>query len=148
MRDSRQLVEEFRRVFGSEPRLYRAPGRVNLIGEHTDYNDGFVLPAALELATFAAVRARSDRKLRVRSLLMNDTREFDLDEKDPKPRKDWSDYVRGVALMLERAGHRLTGVDMLLDGNVPARFRPLLLRRAGSRRSAMPSSPPPASPSI
>jgi len=119
MRDSRQLVEEFRRVFGNEPRLYRAPGRVNLIGEHTDYNDGFVLPAALELATFAAVRARSDRKLRIRSLLMNDTREFDLDEKDPKPQKDWSDYVRGVALMLEHAGHRLTGVDMLLDGNVP-----------------------------
>jgi len=119
MRDSRQLVAEFRRVFGNAPRLYRAPGRVNLIGEHTDYNDGFVLPAALELATFAAVAARSDRRLRVRTLLMNDTSEFDLDEKDPQPRKDWSDYVRGVALMLERAGHRLTGVDMLLDGNVP-----------------------------
>jgi galactokinase len=119
MRDSRQLVAEFRRIFGNAPRLYRAPGRVNLIGEHTDYNDGFVLPAALELATFAAVAARSDRRLRVRTLLMNDTSEFDLDEKDPQPRKDWSDYVRGVALMLERAGHRLTGVDMLLDGNVP-----------------------------
>src|SRR3954451_18125409 len=119
MRDTHEIVEEFRRAFGGEPRLYRAPGRVNLIGEHTDYNDGFVLPAALELATFAAVAPRPDRKLRVRSLLMNETREFDLDEKDPKPQKDWSDYVRGVALMLTRAGHRLTGADLLIDGNVP-----------------------------
>jgi galactokinase len=119
MRDRGSFVEEFRRVFASEPRLYRAPGRVNLIGEHTDYNDGFVLPAALELATFAAVAARPDRKLRVRSLLMSQTREFDLDEKDPKPQKDWSDYVRGVAVMLERSGHRLVGADMLLDSDVP-----------------------------
>jgi len=119
MRSPHQLAEEFRRVFGREPRIYRAPGRVNLIGEHTDYNDGFVLPAALELATFAAVATRPDRKLRVRSLLMDEAREFDLDEAEPQPRKEWSDYVRGVALMLMRAGHNLTGVDMLLDGNVP-----------------------------
>jgi galactokinase len=119
MMNPRELIDEFRRVFGSEPQVYRAPGRVNLIGEHTDYNDGFVLPAALELATFAAVAPRSDRKLRVRSLLMNETREFDLDDPAPQPRKDWSDYVRGVALMLARDGHRLTGVDMILDGNVP-----------------------------
>ena len=86
MRDVRDLVEEFRRTFGTEPQIYRAPGRVNLIGEHTDYNDGFVLPAALELATYAAVAARPDRKLRVRSLLMNELREFDLDDKEPQPR--------------------------------------------------------------
>jgi len=73
MRFNREIVEEFSRVFGSEAKLYRAPGRVNVIGEHTDYNDGFVLPAALELATFAAVAPRPDRKLRVRSLLMDET---------------------------------------------------------------------------
>jgi galactokinase len=116
---SRQLVGAFRREFGGEPRLYRAPGRVNLIGEHTDYNDGFVLPAALELATFAAVSPRPDRRLRVRSLLMEETLEFDLDEADARPRKDWSDYVRGVAIMLERAGHRLTGADLLIWSEVP-----------------------------
>jgi galactokinase len=119
MLENREIVAEFRRVFGSEPKLYRAPGRVNVIGEHTDYNDGFVLPAALELATVAAVAPRSDRKLRVRTLLTNETLEFDLDDANPTPRKDWSDYVRGEALMLERAGHKLTGVDMLLDSNVP-----------------------------
>ena len=119
MRFNREIVDEFSRVFGGEPKLYRAPGRVNVIGEHTDYNDGFVLPAALELATVAAVAPRPDRKLRVRSLLMDETFDFDLDEKNPAPRKNWSDYVLGEALMLERAGHRLTGVDMLIDSNVP-----------------------------
>src|SRR6187551_3514836 len=105
MRFNREIVDEFHRIFGGEPKLYRAPGRVNLIGEHTDSNDGFVLPAALELATVAAVAPRPDRKLRVRSLLMDETFEFDLDEKNPTPRKNWSDYVHGEALMLERAGH-------------------------------------------
>jgi galactokinase len=114
-----QLAEAFRREFGGEPKLYRAPGRVNVIGEHTDYNDGFVLPAALELATYAAVAARPDRRLRVRSLLMDARLDFDLDDPDPKPRKDWSDYVRGVAVMLARAGHRLTGADMMLWSDVP-----------------------------
>ena len=62
------LAARFREAFGAEPRLYRAPGRVNLIGEHTDYNDGFVLPAALELATWVAAAPRTDRRLRFRSL--------------------------------------------------------------------------------
>ena len=119
MTDPAWLVQEFRRQFGSEPKLYRAPGRVNLIGEHTDYNGGFVLPAALELATIAAITPRSDRMLRIRSALMGETLEFDLDEPDPRPRKDWSDYVRGVAVMLERAGQRLTGADVLIASDVP-----------------------------
>ena len=114
-----QLAETFRREFGGEPQLYRAPGRVNLIGEHTDYNDGFVLPAALELATYVAAGRRDDRRLRVRSLLMNETAEFDLDDKDPRPRKDWSDYVRGVGIMLMRAGHRLAGTNLMVWGDVP-----------------------------
>ena len=114
-----QLVDAFRREFRAEPQLYRAPGRVNLIGEHTDYNDGFVLPAALELATYVAVARRGDKRLRVRSLLMNETREFDLDEKDPKSRKDWTDYVRGMAVMLARAGHALTGADLMVWSDVP-----------------------------
>jgi galactokinase len=63
-----ELREKFRWEFSAEPRLYRAPGRVNLIGEHTDYNDGFVLPAALELGAWVAAAARPDRRLRIRSL--------------------------------------------------------------------------------
>ena len=119
MIDPAGIIREFKDRFGSEPQVYRAPGRVNLIGEHTDYNDGFVLPAALDLATYAAIAPRGDRTLRVHSLLMDETVSFDLDDAEPKPRKDWSDYVRGVAVVFESAGHRLAGADLLIDGDVP-----------------------------
>ena len=114
-----RLRDRFRQEFGGEPRLYRAPGRVNLIGEHTDYNDGFVLPAALELSTWVAAAARPDRRLRIHSLHADATLEFDLDEPAPTPRRDWSDYVRGVAVMLRRAGHALVGADLMIDSDVP-----------------------------
>ncbi|MGA2795198.1 MAG: galactokinase family protein, partial [Roseiarcus sp.] len=74
------LRDRFRQEFAGEPRLYRAPGRVNLIGEHTDYNDGFVLPAALEQSTFVAAAARRDRRLRVHSLHIGATVEYELDD--------------------------------------------------------------------
>jgi len=114
-----ELTERFRREFGAEPRLYRAPGRVNLIGDHTDYSDGFVLPAALEQSTWIAAAARPDRRLRMRSLHGGPTAEFDLDDPAPAPRHDWTDYVHGVAVMLQRAGHALAGADLLIDSDVP-----------------------------
>jgi galactokinase len=114
-----RLEDQFRRAFGRTPRLFRAPGRVNLIGEHTDYNDGFVLPAALELSTTVAIAPRADRGMRVRSLLSRETVTFDLDDADAQPSHHWSDYVRGVAIMLERAGHRLRGADLLIASDVP-----------------------------
>ena len=114
-----RLRDKFRQEFGGEARLYRAPGRVNMIGEHTDYNDGFVLPAALELSTWVAAAARPDRRLRVHSLHADATLEFDLDEPAPAPRRDWSDYVRGVAVMLRRAGHALVGADLMIASDVP-----------------------------
>ncbi len=119
MRGPAELKDRFRQEFAGEPRLYRAPGRVNLIGEHTDYNDGFVLPAALELCTWVAAAARPDRRLRVQSLRVGAAIEFDLDDPAPGPRRDWSDYVRGVAVMLSRAGHRLVGANLLIDSEVP-----------------------------
>ena len=114
-----ELLAEFEAEFGRAPRLYRAPGRVNLIGEHTDYNDGFVLPAALELSTWVAAAPRADRLLHVRSRRGDEAVSFDLDDAAPAPRHDWSDYVRGVAVMLQRDGHHLRGVDMLIDSDVP-----------------------------
>ena len=115
-----RVGEEFRKRFGGMPRVFRAPGRVNLIGEHTDYNDGFVLPAALDVATCAAIAPRSDRTLTVHSLMIDETVSFDLDEAEPKARKHWSDYVRGVAWVLETiGGHRLTGADLMIDSTVP-----------------------------
>jgi galactokinase len=117
--DRASIVRYFQAQFEATPKVYRAPGRVNLIGEHTDYNDGFVLPAALELATYAAISPRNDRTLRVHSLLMEETVSFDLDEARPAPRRDWSDYVRGVAVVLQADGHHLSGANLLIDSDVP-----------------------------
>jgi galactokinase len=101
------------------PRTFRAPGRVNLIGEHTDYNDGLVMPAAIEFATYAEVTERSDRRLVVRSENYSETREFDLDDAEPRAEGHWSDYVRGVAVTLERAGHRVHGANLRIRSDVP-----------------------------
>jgi galactokinase len=114
-----ELLATFRAEFGGTPALYRAPGRVNLIGEHTDYNDGFVLPAALELATTVAIAPRDDRLLNVHSTLMGETASFHLDAPDPEPRKDWTDYVRGVAWVLQSDGHPVPGADLAIASEVP-----------------------------
>ena len=103
----------------NSPRKFRAPGRVNLIGEHTDYNDGFVMPAAINLSVFVNVWPRDDRKLQIKSENFADEIEFDLDQRDPVARHHWSDYAIGVAVMLERAGHRLRGARLEIRGEVP-----------------------------
>jgi len=106
-------------LFGAAARLFRAPGRVNLIGEHTDYNDGFVLPVAIDFQIFAAVARRADHGLRIHSLNLGETVSFALDAGAPRRRGHWSDYPLGVAATLMRAGHALTGADLLLYGEVP-----------------------------
>ena len=116
---ARDLVVEFADRFGRAPRVSRAPGRVNLIGEHTDYNGGFVMPAALEFATLTAASPRPDRRLAVYSMIMGETREFDLDAPPDRSSGDWSDYVIGVALMLERSGLPLSGADLIVWSDVP-----------------------------
>ena len=116
---ARDLAVEFAYRFGRVPTVSRAPGRVNLIGEHTDYNDGFVMPAALEFATLTAASPRPDRRLRVYSMIMDETREFDLDSPPEAGNADWSDYVIGVALMLEKSGRRLSGADLVIFTDVP-----------------------------
>jgi len=108
-----------RELFGGDARVYRAPGRVNLIGEHTDYNDGFVMPAAIGFACWAAASPRSDAKLRVHSINLNKTAEFDLAEQNPRPAKDWTDYVRGVAVQLKLAKQPLRGADLVVASDVP-----------------------------
>jgi len=97
----------------------RAPGRVNLIGEHTDYNGGFVLPVALDRATWVAAVPRSDRKLVVQSEDLVETVALDLDEVDPAPRGDWSDHPQGIARALLAAGLPLRGANLRVASEVP-----------------------------
>ncbi len=103
----------------TESRTFRAPGRVNLIGEHTDYNDGFVMPAAIDLATWVKVSPLPDRRLQIFSENFNEHAELDLDAPIVYINGDWSDYPIGVAVMLEKAGHRLSGARLEIRGEVP-----------------------------
>lgn len=114
-----RLLTSFADRFGGEPRIFRAPGRVNLIGEHTDYNDGFVLPAALDFATYVAASVRDDRRIRVASLNFDRELEFDLDRPLQESEKTWAKYVQGVGLILEREGFQLRGANLLIDSDVP-----------------------------
>jgi galactokinase len=125
MAPDRDLPAEVRaafvRAFGGEPAgLYRAPGRVNLIGEHTDYNQGFVLPMAIDRQVVVAAAPRAGRRVRLAALDLNDeVAAFDLDGLAPHPGARFSNYVRGVLALLERAGHRLPGLDLAYAGDVP-----------------------------
>lgn len=118
-----QLQEFFAAAYGQQPSLVvQAPGRVNLIGEHTDYNGGFVLPAAINYSTWIAAASRSDRQLQVIARDFGDQRViFSLDE--PMQADDsasWSNYVRGVVGELQKKGYKLAGGDLYITGNVPA----------------------------
>jgi galactokinase len=120
--DRERVAEGFRQLFGRDAgvRLFSAHGRVNLIGEHTDYNDGFVLPMAIEPETVVAAKENGTRRVRVHSLNAVETAEFDLDNPGPKRRGIWLDYVEGVAQALKARGRSLTGADMVLFSDVPS----------------------------
>jgi len=120
--DSRtvEMVEAFRQQFDAAPtHVSSGPGRVNLIGEHTDYNDGFVLPVALKRDVRFVFRPRADRSVRLFSLEYSEPYTFDLDRLAHDDDSLWVNYVQGMAWSLEEAGLRLTGIDAVLSGNVP-----------------------------
>lgn len=117
--NSHELAQRFEARFGRVPRIFRAPGRVNLIGEHTDYNEGFVMPAAVEFSTMVAISPRSDSKLLIHSDEFGGNQEFDVTRLPLQRSGSWSDYVIGVASVLRQAGTTLQGADLLVHGNVP-----------------------------
>jgi len=115
---SKQLSESFVKHFGERPSLIvRAPGRVNLIGEHTDYNDGFVLPMAIDRAIWIAVRPRTDRFARIHSVDFEAEAVFSLD--DLKKEQGWAEYLKGIAHILQAEGYKLSGWDGVMMGDVP-----------------------------
>jgi len=115
----RRLRTLFAELYGRAPTIYRAPGRVNLIGEHTDYNDGFVMPVALNRYTYVAVGPRPDRRLRVYSENLGEMCDLDLDQIRPGKSGHWSDYVRGVAGVFESSRQQLRGADLAVISEVP-----------------------------
>ncbi|HET7460386.1 MAG TPA: galactokinase [Longimicrobium sp.] len=118
--DPREAVlRGFHERYGEAPAwLARAPGRVNLIGEHTDYNDGFVLPMAIDRAVWIALRPRGDRHVRVHSLDFDETREFSLAQLGGAE-GGWIEYVRGMAWALEKKDRKLPGWEGVTAGDVP-----------------------------
>jgi len=112
------LVENFRKHYSSEPRIFYAPGRINLIGEHTDYNDGFVLPMAIDYGTAVLASSRTDRTISVFSVQLNDNQTVDLNAPEQRRRGHWIDYVEGVARALTRRGVPLPGAHLLISSNV------------------------------
>jgi galactokinase len=116
------LRQSFSRQFPAHktpPRIFLAPGRTNIIGEHTDYNDGFVLPAAIDRATWLAIAPRHDHILNIHSEHFNETIQFNLDKSTPAPQKHWSDYVLGIAILLQKSGIAVRGADILIRSDVP-----------------------------
>jgi galactokinase len=114
-----RVTDAFKSRYGSHPTfVVRAPGRVNLIGEHTDYNDGFVFPMAIDRAVWIALRPRGDGRVVATSLDFDETREFELGRLE-KGKDGWIEYLKGTAWALREAGHVLKGFEAVVAGDVP-----------------------------
>ncbi|CAL1516916.1 galactokinase [Chitinophaga sp. MM2321] len=112
-----QTREKFIKIFGKEPLIVVSPGRINLIGEHTDYNDGFVLPAAIDKKIVYAIALNNTRQCHAHAVAADETLSFSLDEVKPSP--GWINYLLGVVNQLQEGGHTVTGFDCVLAGDIP-----------------------------
>lgn len=107
---------QYQQIFKTAPRLFRSPGRINIIGEHTDYNNGFVLPAAIDQAAYVAAGKRNDDTIHIYSVQFDDHYTCAIDTL--APRKSWTDYVLGVVDQLRKKGYPVGGFNLVLDGDV------------------------------
>jgi galactokinase len=116
--NAQDLKNTFKRLFNVEPILVRSPGRINIIGEHTDYNGGFVMPAAIDKAIYVAISKREDEEIH---LFSESYQQFDISsiKSLKKSENSWANYILGVADQLKERGHRLGGFNFYIDGDVP-----------------------------
>lgn len=116
--NAQHLKNTFKKLFNAEPILVRSPGRINIIGEHTDYNGGFVMPAAIDKAIYVAISKREDDEIH---LFSESYQQFDISSvKDlKKSENSWANYILGVADQLKERGYRLGGFNFYIDGDVP-----------------------------
>ncbi|NSL88154.1 galactokinase [Chitinophaga sp. Mgbs1] len=112
-----QTREKFITLFGKEPLMVISPGRINLIGEHTDYNNGFVLPAAIDKKIVYAVALNNTQQCNAHAVFTNETVSFDLGQVQPTP--GWINYLMGVVYQLQQGGHPVTGFDCVVAGDIP-----------------------------
>src|SRR4051812_28258806 len=112
-----QVTEKFHALFGKTPLIVRSPGRINLIGEHTDYNNGFVMPAAIEKCIIYGVALNGTQTCNVHAMYNGETKSFALDKVVPTP--GWINYLMGVVNQLQERGHVVPGFDCVLHGDVP-----------------------------
>lgn len=119
MNRAESLSKKFREIYGKSARIFRAPGRVNLIGEHTDYNEGFVLPFAISRETLVAGARREDTKVNVRALDIGAKFSFDLRAAAVKRRGSWIDYIEGAARCVDEVFDLRTGADLIFSSDVP-----------------------------
>src|SRR4051812_4735611 len=112
-----KVLNTFHNLYNEEPIIVRSPGRVNIIGEHLDYNEGYVLPAAIHVAIYVGISKRNDNEIHLHSVDYNQNFTVALDE--IQPTDTWSTYILGVVDQLIKRGHKLTGFNLVLDGDVP-----------------------------
>jgi galactokinase len=112
------VIRKFIEIYHVEPVLARSPGRINIIGEHTDYNEGYVLPAAIDKAVYVALSAREDDKIEMHSVEFNDFKTADVRELKPVP-GSWTNYILGVVDQLNKRGSKVKGFNLVIDGEVP-----------------------------
>jgi galactokinase len=121
--DTSIIKEKFKSLYGAEGAVYTSPGRINLIGEHTDYNGGFVLPGAIDKAIYCVIKANGTSKVRAYAPDENPQTvavksEFGLEEAD-KPKERWAQYIFGVCREMTKKGAKIAGFDIVISGDVP-----------------------------
>ena len=114
-----EVKSSFEQRFGVEPIVIKAPGRINLIGEHTDYNNGFVLPAAVDQAIYLAVAKSGSSESMLVSLDMDQTYEFSINDFQPTKEKPWANYLMGVLAEIQKSGREVSGFNIVFSGDVP-----------------------------